>query len=144
MAVALYDVSELQCTSNPPQYIPERGIVNDSSCTSPATNAKSIAVSAEVAGVKARSDKIWQGRSGITLNGGSEMNALSTDRGGSSLKELSSLSASSATELKRSAISQACQAKDIDKLIRLADSKGGLVDDSLRRAACKDSHSSTT
>lgn len=38
---------------------------------------------------------------------------------------------------KISAITRACQHEDIDELVQLADSAGGLLNDSLRRDACK-------
>jgi phage I-like protein len=40
-------------------------------------------------------------------------------------------------ESKHAAVACACQQKDIDNLIRLATSEGGLVNDDLRRKACK-------
>lgn len=44
---------------------------------------------------------------------------------------------SSAQNLKGDAIRQACLDRDIDRLIRLTETSGGLLDDSLRQAACK-------
>jgi hypothetical protein len=44
---------------------------------------------------------------------------------------------SSAQNLKGDAIHQACLDRDIDKLIRLTETSGGLLDDSLRQTACK-------
>lgn len=40
-------------------------------------------------------------------------------------------------ESKHEAIARACQGNDIDNLIRLATSKGGLLNDELRRKACE-------
>ena len=62
-----------------------------------------------------------------------------SEKDGRPLHELMSLSADSAQKLKRGAISHACQEKDIKRLIGLADSAGGLLDDSLRRKACEHS-----
>jgi hypothetical protein len=44
---------------------------------------------------------------------------------------------SSAQNLKGDAIRQACLDRDIDRLIRLTETSGGLLDDSLRQTACK-------
>jgi hypothetical protein len=40
-------------------------------------------------------------------------------------------------ESKHAAVARACQETDIESLIRLATSEGGLVNDGLRRKACK-------
>jgi hypothetical protein len=50
---------------------------------------------------------------------------------------LISLSRTSAQSLKKDAIRQAYQDRDIDKLVRLTETAGGLLEDSLRRTACK-------
>ena len=44
---------------------------------------------------------------------------------------------SSAWSLKKDAILQACHDRDIVKLVRLTETAGGLLEDSLRQAACK-------
>jgi hypothetical protein len=59
------------------------------------------------------------------------------------LASLISLGRSSAQTLKKDAIRQACQSRDIDELIRLTEAPGGLLDDSLRQTACKHSILST-
>jgi hypothetical protein len=40
-------------------------------------------------------------------------------------------------ESKRRLIAEACEKEDLDSLVCLADSEGGLLDDALRRTACK-------
>ncbi len=57
--------------------------------------------------------------------------------------ELMSLASSRAQGLKKEAIRQACEEKNIDQLVRLTESSGGLLDDSLRRTACKHCRHST-
>jgi hypothetical protein len=52
--------------------------------------------------------------------------------------DLVSLSqSSSARSLKKDAILQACHDRDIAKLVRLTETAGGLLEDSLRQPACK-------
>ena len=41
---------------------------------------------------------------------------------------------------KKALIAQACWNEDIEKLVELADSPGGLIDDALRKEACKQSN----
>jgi Tfp pilus assembly protein FimT len=53
------------------------------------------------------------------------------------LANLISLSRSSAQSLKTDAICQACQDRDIDKLMHFTETSGGLLNDSLRQTACK-------
>jgi hypothetical protein len=60
-----------------------------------------------------------------------------SERADDHLVNLISLSRSSAQTLKKDAIRQACQDQDIDQLIRLTETPGGLLDDSLRQTACK-------
>lgn len=60
-----------------------------------------------------------------------------TERDKSQPTELMSLASSSGQNLKKEAIRQACENKDIDRLVRLTESSGGLLDDALRRTACK-------
>ena len=67
-----------------------------------------------------------------TLNGDSA-------RDKSQPTELMSLASSSAQNLKRQAIRQACEDNDVARLVCLTESSGGLLDDSLRRTACKHS-----
>lgn len=40
-------------------------------------------------------------------------------------------------EAKHASVTRACQEDDIDSLIRLATSEGGLLNDNLRRKACE-------
>lgn len=44
---------------------------------------------------------------------------------------------SSIDEQKKNDILEACNARDIDALVRLATSSGGLLEDDVRRVACK-------
>jgi hypothetical protein len=60
-----------------------------------------------------------------------------SEHAGDHLANLISRSGPSGQSLKEDAIRQACQDRDIDKLIRLTATPGGLVDDSLRQIACK-------
>ena len=53
------------------------------------------------------------------------------------LANLISLARSTVQAVKGDAIRQACQDRDIDKLIHLTETPGGLLDDSLRQTACK-------
>jgi hypothetical protein len=58
------------------------------------------------------------------------------DAGTTSLQQ-HPLSDNSDATLKRVQIKQACQKADLQHLARLADSEGGLLDDSLRQLACE-------
>ena len=53
------------------------------------------------------------------------------------LANLTSLSQGSAQTLKTDLVRQACQDRDIDRLIHLTETPGGLLNDSLRQTACK-------
>lgn len=48
---------------------------------------------------------------------------------------------SAGLETKRQEIEWACAHGNVDRLVELADSSDGLVDDDLRKLACKDPHS---
>jgi hypothetical protein len=56
---------------------------------------------------------------------------------GGHLAHSMSFKRSSTQNLKEDAIRQACLDRDIDKLIHLTETSGGLLDDSLRQTACK-------
>jgi TBC1 domain family member 20 len=60
-----------------------------------------------------------------------------SEHAGDHLANSISFSRSSAKSLKKDAIRQAGHDRDIDKLIRLTETSGGLLDDSLRQIACK-------
>lgn len=61
---------------------------------------------------------------------------LSTDREAKQTLDTETREKARALDEKRKAIEKACQQKDVKALVGYATSAGGLLDDSLRQAAC--------
>ena len=142
MTSVRYDLSEVRCPFNSSQAIPN--VPNDRRrATTTSTNSREYSQINQSGGELSLSKAANQPWSGSRSHGQVAMSQVFDKTNGASeheeghLAHSMSFRRSSAQNLKGNAIHQACLDRDIDKLIRLTETSGGLLDDSLRQTACK-------